>query len=258
MQFRAPLEIAINNVDPSGHSVVGALAAGAYTIVDTVWDIVDVSADVRDCFGDSDSLACAVLPIDALAVVALFAEGPSNNVGRRAAKAADVEDARRVIVELGSGDFSNLRTIALENRGARVIGIEHPDTEWLIKEALKHPGKLPEWDEIARGYQAALEAGAEVHFLDFGQGIPFEADEIISIAPNPFSASGVVRATASGIAPGGRIYVAAVPGEATARWLSQGFYQTFGVRVDPVSGVTRYPSSMLPGGTALIFDFVPR
>jgi len=54
---------------------------------------VDLYNDARDCLGDSDSMACAMLPIDALAVVALFAEGPSNNVARRAAKAADVGDA---------------------------------------------------------------------------------------------------------------------------------------------------------------------
>ncbi len=69
--------------------------------IDTIWDVVDLYNDARDCLGDSDSMACAMLPIDALAVVALFAEGPSNNVARRAAKAADVGDvagdvARRV------------------------------------------------------------------------------------------------------------------------------------------------------------------
>jgi len=81
----------VNYADPSGH--VPVLLAAAYTVVDTAWDIVDVYSDIRDCFGDSDSMACAMLPIDALAVVALFAEGPSNNVARRAAKAADVGDA---------------------------------------------------------------------------------------------------------------------------------------------------------------------
>jgi len=81
----------VNYADPSGH--VPVLLAAAYTVVDTAWDIVDVYSDIRDCFGDSDSMACAMLPIDALAVVALFAEGPSNNVARRTAKAADVGDA---------------------------------------------------------------------------------------------------------------------------------------------------------------------
>ncbi len=80
-----------NNVDPSGH--IPVLLAAAYSVVDTAWDIVDVYSDIRDCLGDSDSMACAMLPIDAMAVVALFAEGPSNNIARRAAKAADVGDA---------------------------------------------------------------------------------------------------------------------------------------------------------------------
>lgn len=89
----------VNYTDPSGH--IPFLLVAAYSVVDTAWDIVDVYSDIRDCFGDSDSMACAMLPIDALAVVALFAEGPSNNVARRAAKAADVGDvagdvARRV------------------------------------------------------------------------------------------------------------------------------------------------------------------
>jgi len=81
----------INNVDPSGH--IPVVLGAAYTVVDTAWDAVDLYSDVRDCLGDSDSMACAMLPIDALAVVALFAEGPSNNVARRAAKAADAGDA---------------------------------------------------------------------------------------------------------------------------------------------------------------------
>jgi len=85
----------VNYTDPSGHAPV--LLAAAYTVVDTAWDIADVYSDIRDCFGDSDSMACAMLPIDALAVVALFAEGPSNNVARRTAKAADAGDGVKLL-----------------------------------------------------------------------------------------------------------------------------------------------------------------
>jgi hypothetical protein len=49
----------VNYTDPSGHAPV--LLAAAYTVVDTAWDIADVYSDIRDCFGDSDSMACAML-----------------------------------------------------------------------------------------------------------------------------------------------------------------------------------------------------
>jgi len=88
----------VNYTDPSGH--IPAVLGAAYTVVDTAWDAVDLYSDVRDCLGDSDSMACAMLPIDALAVVALFAEGPSNNVARRAAKAADAGDAAKYADEI--------------------------------------------------------------------------------------------------------------------------------------------------------------
>jgi hypothetical protein len=61
--------------------------------IDTVWDVVDLYSDVRDCLGDSDSMAC-YMAAAGVAFIAMGAlEGPSNNVAREAARAADVEDA---------------------------------------------------------------------------------------------------------------------------------------------------------------------
>jgi RHS repeat-associated protein len=74
----------INNVDPSGHFVVAA--------IDTIWDAVDLYNDARDCFGDSDSMACYMAAAGVGFIILGSLEGPSNNVARRAAKAADVGD----------------------------------------------------------------------------------------------------------------------------------------------------------------------
>jgi RHS repeat-associated protein len=56
---------------------------------------------VRDCLGDSDSMACYMAAAGVAFVLMGSLEGPSNNVARRAARAADVADdvgdaARRV------------------------------------------------------------------------------------------------------------------------------------------------------------------
>jgi RHS repeat-associated protein len=75
----------VNNVDPSGHFVVAA--------IDTLWDVVDLYNDARDCLGDSDSMACAMAAAGVGFILMGTLEGPSNNVARRAAKAADVGDA---------------------------------------------------------------------------------------------------------------------------------------------------------------------
>jgi RHS repeat-associated protein len=79
----------VNNVDPSGHFVVAA--------IDTIWDSVDLYSDLRDCLGDSDSMACymAAAGVGFIAMGAL--EGPSNNVARRAAKAADVGEEVKLL-----------------------------------------------------------------------------------------------------------------------------------------------------------------
>jgi RHS repeat-associated protein/uncharacterized repeat protein (TIGR01451 family) len=86
----------VNNVDPSGHFVLAA--------IDTIWDAVDLYSDLRDCLGDSDSMACYMAAAGVGAIIVGSLEGPSNNVARRAARAADVGDAatdvaRRVDVE---------------------------------------------------------------------------------------------------------------------------------------------------------------
>jgi len=81
--------------------------------IDTIWDVVDLYNDARDCFGDSDSMAC-YMAAAGVAFVAMGAlEGPSNNVARRAAKAADVGDAagdvaRRVDVPKSIADNPRL------------------------------------------------------------------------------------------------------------------------------------------------------
>jgi hypothetical protein len=61
--------------------------------IDTIWDAVDLYSDLRDCLGDSDSMACYMAAAGVGAIIVGSLEGPSNNVARRAAKAADVGDA---------------------------------------------------------------------------------------------------------------------------------------------------------------------
>jgi len=71
--------------------------------IDTIWDVVDLYNDARDCFGDSDSMACYMAAGSAVALALPLLEGPSNNVARRAAKAADVGDAAKYADEVAEG-----------------------------------------------------------------------------------------------------------------------------------------------------------
>jgi len=77
----------VNYTDPSGH--IPAVLGAAYTVVDTAWDAVDLYSDVRDCLGDSDSMACYMAAAGVGFIIAGSLEGPSNNVARRTAKAGD-------------------------------------------------------------------------------------------------------------------------------------------------------------------------
>jgi hypothetical protein len=141
----------VNNVAPSGHSVVGALAAAAYTVVDTAWDIVDVYSDIRDCFGDSDSMACAMLPIDAMAVVALFAEGPSNNVARRAAKAAYAGDAAGDVGRRVDGQSALRQQVLANLENSRIARRSSGFREWAD---VFDPSRMP--DEPWVAFEATL------------------------------------------------------------------------------------------------------
>ncbi len=243
-----------NYIDPSGHL--------------PIWDILDIGSFFWSGYEFFREPSWANLGWWALDAVSLLPLIPSLGLLRHGDEAADllraagrmedVGDARRVIVELGSGDFTNLPRIIAENPGARVIGIEHPEMRTIIELAQQHPGVASEWDEIVRGYEAALEAGAEIHFLDFGRGLPFRADEIISIAPNPSSAHDVVRAISSSVRPQGRIYVACVASESTADIIARGLSSALGMSVTPRTipiRQVRYPSSYF-GEFVRIIDII--
>jgi RHS repeat-associated protein len=98
----------VNNVDPSGHFVEP---------IDTLWDAVDLYSDLRDCLGDSDSMACYMAAGSAVALALPLLEGPSNNVARRAAKAADVGDVAEVADDVAEGVGSATR----RNSAGRLI-----------------------------------------------------------------------------------------------------------------------------------------
>jgi hypothetical protein len=144
-----------------------------------------------------------------------------------------------------------------ENPGARVVGIESPAMGDEVSLAERFPNiASSEWKGVASGVRNAQAAGVEVQFSDFGKGLSFKADKIISIAPNPSSAPDVVRAIESSAVSGSRVYVAGVPGEPTARMIAQGLSEVYGIEVRPVAGMCLYPSSSLPGGSAEIVQFV--
>ncbi len=164
-----------------------------------------------------------------------------------------------VVIELGSGDFSNLPQIVADNPGARVIGIESTEVGNLVAAGHEFPGGSSTFDAFARGYDAAIDKGAEIMFQDFGWGLPLRADKIISIAPNPSSVSDVVEAIRSAIKPGGEIYIATVPGESTGGALKESLSRIFGAGVSLSEGTSRYSSNYLPQGIAeIIHFFVPR
>jgi hypothetical protein len=163
----------------------------------------------------------------------------------------DDDNSRRAIVELGSGDFSNLVRIASEYAGDRVIGIEGSPDQQLFAEK---PAT-----QTYVNYTAALALGAEVYFQDFSNGLPngIKADEIIAIAPNPFNVDDFVGATRD-IKSGGRIYMAAAE-KATAQNLAQQLSNLHGVSVPVTHGQSRYPSQYFGKYSpydAWIVDFV--
>jgi len=240
-------------VDPGGHIPI-----------DWLLDVGGLAFDIYQLHQDPSlanwgwlalDVALWVLPFVPAAAGALAHADEAADLARAAGRIENGGDARRVIVELGSGDFTNLPRIIADNPGALVIGIEHPDMQRLIEVALQNPEVIPEFEEAARGYKAALEAGAEIHFLDFGRGLPFTVDEIISIAPNPSSAWDVAKAS-SAVKPGGRIYVAACVGESTGGNLVRALSEIHGVQPTLRRGVSRYPSKWFPLGVAEIIDFV--
>jgi RHS repeat-associated protein len=239
-------------VDPGGHIPI-----------DWLLDIGGLAFDIYQLHQDPSlanwgwlalDVGLWVLPFVPAAAGALAHTDEAADLARAAGRVEDA-GARRVVVELGSGDFTNLPRIIADNPGARVIGIEHPDMQRLIEVALQNPEVIPEFEEAARGYKAALEAGAEIHFLNFGQGLPFTVDEIISIAPNPSSVWDVAKAS-SAVKPGGRIYIAAGVGESTGGNLVRVLSEIHGIEPTLRRGISRYPSKWLPLGIAEIIDFV--
>jgi hypothetical protein len=156
-----------------------------------------------------------MVPFDAVFLAMPIVPGIADNVLRHA---DDVGDARRVVVELGSGNLANLPKIVAENPGARVIGTELPEVERWLEVARRHPGVYSDFDELLENYKAATAAGAEIKFLDY-KSLPANfADKTISIAPYPgrlgvggelASAVETAQVMANITKPGGRIYVAA-------------------------------------------------
>jgi hypothetical protein len=59
--------MAVNHTDSTGH------------FVDTLWDAYDLAVDPQSCLGDSDSLACYMVPVDAIFLAAPFVSGVADN-----------------------------------------------------------------------------------------------------------------------------------------------------------------------------------
>jgi hypothetical protein len=221
-------------VDPSGHI--------------PFWDVLDVASfawSSYELYRDPSWANLGWWALDAISLLPLIPSigllrhgDEAVDLLRAAGRMEDVGDARRIIVELGSGDFTNLPRIVADNPGARVIGIEHPEMRGIIELAQQHPGVMSEWDEIARGYEAALGAGAEIRFLDYTTDLPASfADEVISIAPNPVGGvlgTATPRQTAEALAhivkPGGHIYAASDSATA-ALIVSQRLGEVYGTTV---------------------------
>jgi RHS repeat-associated protein len=138
--------------------------------------------------------------------------------------ALQVDQDAKKIVELGSGLFQNLAKIKRQNPDARVIGIEHPD--------------ISGFENLPSG-QEAIEAGAELMFLDYTQELPSDilgADEVIAVAPQPYGVFEradrfqTANTMSDLVRPGGHIYVAAAE-EATARDMALVFSERFGFDV---------------------------
>ncbi len=109
--------------------------------------------------------------------------------------------------------------------------------------------------EILENYKKAKSKGAEFLPIDFGNGLPFKVDEVISVAPNPKSVGAINRATLD-VKPGGRVYIAALIGEDTAENLARRLNITHNIEVFPQLGVSRYPSWFLSNRKAKILDFI--
>ncbi len=78
----------VNYTDSSGH------------FIDTLWDVVDLGIDLSNCLGDSDTLSCYMLPVDAAAVVVPFATGAgAADDALRAARGAERSSPVRIFVD---------------------------------------------------------------------------------------------------------------------------------------------------------------
>jgi hypothetical protein len=229
--------------DPSGHG------CGVPDVVEE--DTTEV-VDTEDCGGGGGGIGALVtLTIIGLGIKAgIDALTELSRFGNPAPLPQITPTATRspgVIVELGSGDFSNLVQIAQDYPDDDVIGLE------------EEPG----WHFLAQRkgtYAAAIAAGAEIPGpYDFGKGLPTKADEIIAIAPQPSNLDDYVRATKD-IKHGGRIYMALPVAETpNAQYLADELSKLHGIPVPSISrGQSRYPSDYFGRYTprdALIIDF---
>ena len=212
--------------DPSGHFIDTALDIGFL-----LYDLYQVEKVLFTGCGDLESELIS-LGLDAVGAALPFVTGlgmaarlgskaddvlkllaQSDNLTRLLGKGDDLADLRRVVVELGSGDFSNLPKIIKDNKGAWVIGVEHYDELEKLALAEKTNGAI--FGDLLDGYKKAVKAGADIRFLDYITELPSKfADRVISIAPNPMGTGGLANRyeTAEVIAnivkPNGSIYVA--------------------------------------------------
>jgi hypothetical protein len=95
--------IAINHTDSTGH------------FIDTLWDAYDLASDVQNCLGDSDSLACYMVPFDAFFLAMPIVSGIGDNVLRHADDVQHVNSVKSVrgaVAELSYGRGENLLRIA--------------------------------------------------------------------------------------------------------------------------------------------------
>ena len=140
------------------------------------------------------------------------------------------DDNDRVIVELGSGDFSNFLTIAGENPNDKVIGLEGDPDNYALG---MMSGNIP---------TAVTLFGAEARQFDFSNGLPndIQADEIYAISPTPSGTTSFLRAIED-INPGGRIFMQ-IAEEFLANQVASDLETMFGISVPVTEGPERYPS----------------
>jgi hypothetical protein len=146
----------------------------------------------------------------------------------------------QTIVELGSGDFSNLIRIKKQYPYAEIVGYE----EMLTSFARLYP----------ENYYEAISLGIKITSQDYGMGI-VPADIIIAIAPPPDSETDIVNAVLSGAKQNGTlVYIATGLAESTGEDIRNEFIRR-GIAVPPlVTQPSLYPSNYLGLGEHPVAD----